>query len=79
MESMPISQFKSTCLAVLERVRKTGLPVMITKRGKPVARIVPPRVRSTDGRSAHGCMAGTAREVGDIVEPLSPEDWEALR
>ena len=41
-------------------------------------RYVPPP-RRTDDSSAFGCMAGTAREEGDIVEPLPPEDWEALR
>jgi prevent-host-death family protein len=40
METMAISQFKARCLAVLERVRKTGKPVLVTRFGKPIARIV---------------------------------------
>jgi prevent-host-death family protein len=42
MESMAISEFKATCLAVLERVRRTKRPVLITRFGQPVAEVVPP-------------------------------------
>jgi prevent-host-death family protein len=42
MESMAISKFKATCLAVLERVRRTKKPVLITRFGQPVAEVVPP-------------------------------------
>ena len=42
MQELAISKFKATCLAVLEEVRKTGTPVLITRFGKPVAEIVPP-------------------------------------
>jgi prevent-host-death family protein len=39
---MTISKFKATCLATLEKVRRTGRPVRVTRFGKPVADIVPP-------------------------------------
>src|SRR6266404_5716433 len=42
MEEIAISKFKATCLAVLERVRKTGRPVLVTRFGEPVAELVPP-------------------------------------
>ncbi|PYV18754.1 MAG: hypothetical protein DMG21_03965 [Acidobacteria bacterium] len=42
MEEMAISKFKATSLAVLERVRKTRRPVLVTRFGKPVAEVVPP-------------------------------------
>ena len=79
METIPISKFKATCLAVLEQVRKTGRPILITKRGMPVAQVLPPPARQVEGGTAFGCMAGTAEELGDIVEPLPEMDWEALR
>ena len=41
MESMPVSVFKAKCVAVLERVRSTGDPVLVTKRGRPLAKVVP--------------------------------------
>jgi len=78
MHSMPISKFKATCLAVLERFRTTGRPVLITKRGEPVARVLPPPPRTSE-RSAFGCMTDTAEKLEDIVEPLPEEDWEAVR
>ena len=42
MDSMAISKFKATCLATLERVRKTGRPLRVTRFGKPIAEICPP-------------------------------------
>ena len=42
MEEIAISKFKATCLAVLEKVRKTGKPILVTRFGQPVAEVVPP-------------------------------------
>ena len=79
METITISTFKATCLAVLERVRKTRQPLLVTKRGVPIAQVIPPPPASAKEESAFGCMADTAEQIEDIVEPLAPEDWEALR
>lgn len=76
---MAISEFKARCLAVIERVRRTGEPVLVTKRGVPVAQVVPPPPPEPTGDRTFGCMKGTAREVGDLLEPLPLEDWEVLR
>lgn len=79
MEQIAISKFKATCLAVLERVRKTGKPVLVTRFGEPVAEVGPPPVANPSRRQL-GSMRGTARIVGDIVSPASDEkDWEVLR
>ena len=79
MEQIPISQFKATCLAVLENVRKSGHPVLVTRFGKPVAEISPPRPPRAPRREA-GRMAHTGRILGDIVSPSTDEaDWDALR
>ena len=76
MESMAISQFKATCLAVLERVRKTGLPVQITRRGVPVAQVGPPEP-TAEADEWLGAMRGTGRICGDITVPSSElVDWE---
>jgi prevent-host-death family protein len=79
MPTLAISKFKATCLEVLERVRKTGKPVVVTRRGMPVAQIVPPPAQSRRSKSTFGCMSGTARELEDVVKPLPAGDWEALR
>jgi antitoxin (DNA-binding transcriptional repressor) of toxin-antitoxin stability system len=68
MDQMPISKFKATCLATLERVRRTGRPLRVTRFGKPVADVVPSSpVPSTPGWL--GALRGTARIVGDIRVP----------
>ncbi len=84
METIPISKFKATCLSLLERVRKTGQPILITRRGAPVAQVVPPPA-SSDKPKLLGSMKGTLRILGDIVSP-DPEgedmwtgDWENLK
>lgn len=78
MQKIAVSKFKATCLAVLERVRRTRKPVLVTKRGEPVAEVVPPPV-SARPRSWIGALAGTGRTCGDIVAPASEKaDWEAL-
>jgi prevent-host-death family protein len=79
MEQIAISKFKATCLSVLERVRKTGKPIVVTRFGEPVAEIVPPTVVQPAKRELGG-LRGVIRIVGDIVSPASKEDdWEALR
>lgn len=77
MDEMAISDFKATCLAALERVRRTGQPLLVTRRGVPVAQVVPPPP-PVKKESAFGAMAGEARIVGDIVEPLPLSDWGDL-
>jgi prevent-host-death family protein len=79
MEEIAISKFKATCLAVLERVRRTGQPIRVTRFGKPVAEILPP-APPRPKKSWLGSMAGTIEITGDIVAPASdPDDWEVLR
>ncbi|HYK87474.1 MAG TPA: type II toxin-antitoxin system Phd/YefM family antitoxin [Acidobacteriota bacterium] len=78
MPQIAISKFKATCLAVLERVRRTGQPVLVTRRGEPIARVIPPAACERL-QSWLGCMSGRARIAGDLVTPASEEsDWEAL-
>lgn len=78
MRKISVSKFKATCLALLESVKKTGEPVLVTKRGAPLAQVLPPPP-SSERKSWFGCLAGTVKVRGDIVEPLGTEDWEALR
>lgn len=78
MESVPVSKFKATCLARLERVRQTGRPLLITKRGVPIAQVVAPPPPDLP-RSGFGFMAGTVVEHGDILAPLDEAEWEAMR
>jgi len=74
MLSLSVSEFKATCLAVLEDVKKSKKRVLITKRGKPIAEIVP-----YEGKQARTPLKDTVRFVGDIVSPVAENDWEAAR
>ncbi len=69
------TEFKAKCLKLMDEVEKTHAPVVITKRGKPVARLVP--VEPEEPKSWFGCMAGTFEITGDIMAPIEGEDWEA--
>jgi len=78
MKEIAISKFKATCLAVLERVRKTGEPVVVTRFGQPIAKISPPEAAKHVPRLGGG--AGTMVILGDIVGPIGDEsDWEAAQ
>ncbi|MGH9656835.1 MAG: type II toxin-antitoxin system Phd/YefM family antitoxin [Bryobacteraceae bacterium] len=78
MQEIAISKFKATCLAVLEDVRRTGKPVLVTRFGKPVAEIVPPKAPQKN--SWLGCMRGSMEITGDIVGPVGAfEGWNPER
>ena len=79
METMAISKFKATCLATLERVRRTGQPLRVTRFGKPVADIVPPSPEPPPSEWL-GSLRGTLEIQGDIVAPSSElVHWEAAQ
>ncbi len=71
------TEFKAKCLKLMDRVARTHEAVIVTKRGKPVAKLVP--IEPEEGRQPRyfGCMAGTARVTGDLMTPVEAGDWEA--
>ena len=78
MREVAISEFKAKCLALLDQVQKTKKPIRITRRGKPMAEVVPPSATRTSDWI--GSMRDEMEIVGDIVSPASDEDdWEVLR
>lgn len=79
MEQVAISEFKAKCLSIVKEVQRTGVPVQITRYGKPVAELGPP-TPPPQGKSWLGNMVGTITIHGDIVGPISdPDEWEANR
>lgn len=77
MKQMPAGEFKARCLRVMEEVKKYRTPVVITKKGRPVAKLVPADESTAD---IFGCMAGTAEIVGDVQAPVVPvRAWKAAR
>jgi prevent-host-death family protein len=78
MRTMAAGKFKATCLAVMDEVQAKREPVVITKNGKPVAKLVPLELSAGDPLAIF--RFGKGRIVGDIVSPISPlEDWDALK
>lgn len=76
MYTINVSEFKAKCLAILDDVARTGEPVTILKRGKPIAQILPVVPRQTE--YPQETLRGTVEILGDIVEPVLPaEAWEA--
>jgi prevent-host-death family protein len=67
LHTMPAGEFKAKCLEVLDRVARDGDAYVVTKRGRPVARVVPiePAKRSP--------LRGSVSYHSDIVEPLGDE------
>jgi prevent-host-death family protein len=66
-------EFKAKCLKLMDKVQQTGEEIVITKRGRPIARLVP-------CREAHqlvfGYLAGTVHVKGDVITPIG-EAWNA--
>ena len=71
-QSIAAGAFKAQCLALLDEVDREGKEIVITKRGRPVARLVPLRPENT---VVFGRLKGTGRIVGDILS--TGESWEA--
>jgi prevent-host-death family protein len=77
MKQMPASAFKARCLAIMDDVQATGEPVVVTKRGKPVVKVIPVRPEKDD---IFGCMASKVKIVGDIESPVVPlKAWKITR
>ena len=77
MRQMRASTFKAQCLKVMNDIQSTGEPIIVTKRGKPVVKVVPAESEKDD---IFGFMAGKAEIVGDIESPVVPlNDWNVFK
>ena len=77
MKKMAAGSFKTNCLAVMDEVQARHETVVITKHGKPVAKLVPV---NTDTDEIYDFLAGKGGLNGDIVSPaVSPDEWGELR
>ena len=76
MKKIPAGIFKAQCLALMDEVKAKRQPLVITKRGQPVAKLVP--VESDDD-DIFGFFVGRGHLKGDVVSPiLSKDDWGNL-
>jgi len=69
-KSIPAGQFKARCLALLDEVAERGAELVVTKHGRPVARVVPVE--------APPDLSGSIVREGDLVAPTG-EAWNAER
>lgn len=77
-EVVPISKFKATCLALLDKVKKTGKPILVTRRNEPIALITPPP-KPQQPACWLGMFQSSGKIVGDIISPVLDEsEWEVL-
>jgi prevent-host-death family protein len=65
------ADFKATCLELMDRVKTTGDEYVITKHGKPVAKLVP--VKAPKRTSIFGCMKGTVLKYDRPFDPIAGE------
>ena len=78
MADIPATEFKAKCLELMNRVAQRRESFVITKRGKPVAKLVPIEKKPND--SIFGWLRGKGSITGDIIRPaLPPEAWETLK
>lgn len=75
METISVSEFKAKCLRILEEIHRQKKRIVITKRGVPMAelRSIEPM---QEGKTP---LRETATFIGDIISPVTEEDWEALK
>jgi len=82
MRNIPAGEFKAKCLALMDEIHASGEGIIVTKRGRPVARVLPSWVPDGDTSSLNsvfGFMRGVGVVQGDIVGPIVPaEDWSLL-
>jgi prevent-host-death family protein len=77
MKQMRASAFKAQCLKVMNDIQATGEPVIVTKRGKPVVKVIPIKPANDD---IFGFMADKFDIVGDIESPVVPlKDWKIFK
>ena len=71
-KNVSASQFKAKCLALLDEVDQTGIPLTITKRGKAIAKVVP--LHAAQAPSLLGSVR--YKRESDVLAPVD-EEWEA--
>ncbi len=79
IHKIAVSEFKAKCLSLLEEVRKTKIPIRVTRRGKPLADVVP-AFPDVEDRGWLGSMSDVMKISGDIVSPvIDIRDIEVLK
>lgn len=76
-DTIAAGEFKAKCLRIMDEVAATRRAVTVTKKGRPIARLVPV---DGDGTLPFGCLKDEIAITGDILAPVVPRSaWKALR
>jgi prevent-host-death family protein len=70
-QRVPAARFKATCLELMDRVRETHTEYIVTKHGKPVAKLVP--YTESARRPFVGSMKGTVLKYERPFDPIDGE------
>ena len=73
MKTIQAGKFKAQCLALLDSVANSHIPLLITKHGKPVAKVVPAEQQDFNIKKP---LKGSVVFLGDVLSPID-ETWEA--
>ncbi len=83
LRQMAAGEFKAKCLSVMNEVKETGRPLVVTTRGEPVIEVFPARNGNKKKDSIIGRLEGIMKINGDpddLVRPIFPlEDWDMLK
>jgi prevent-host-death family protein len=83
LRQMAAGEFKAKCLRIMDEVKETGRPLVVTKRGEPVIKVVPIGNGRRKKDNFFGRLEGIIEIVGDpddLVKPIFPlEDWDMLK
>ncbi|MGM0393896.1 MAG: type II toxin-antitoxin system Phd/YefM family antitoxin [Thermodesulfobacteriota bacterium] len=78
-QTISISEFKATCLKIIDQVKNTGKSIIVTKRGKPYALVTRPPAPENNGSWIGSCR-NQIKISGDILEPVvDEEEWDVLK
>ncbi len=79
-KTLSATYFKANCLTLITEMNRTKVPIVVTKRGKPVAEIYPARNEAEAAKSLFGSMKGTVFRYDDPFAPaIDPSEWNALK
>jgi prevent-host-death family protein len=77
MQTIAAGVFKAKCLAIMDEVQSKREPVVITKRGKPVAKLIP--IEEQGKNPIFDSLKGKIRIIGDIESPIPEDEWEIFK
>lgn len=76
MKALLVSEFKAKCIGILRDVQRSGEPVVVTLRGRPMARVVP--INDGAQRKQLGLLKGSMHIRRDLLRTDTARDWEML-